>query len=130
METPLDWRKYPDFKPDEFRCRHTGKLRMDPAFLQLLQVLRAHYDDPIQISSGYRHPTHPAEAHKLHPGPHTTGRAADVRVRGSEAYRLLSLAVVLGFTGIGINQKGSARFLHLDTVPDSIQAPRPFVWSY
>ena len=37
---------------------------------------------------------------------------------------------LVGFTGIGVNQKGGARFLHLDTIESSPARPRPTIWSY
>jgi len=37
------------------------------------------------------------------------------------------LALELGFTGIGVQQKGTGRFPHLDTLEEP---PRPNVWSY
>jgi zinc D-Ala-D-Ala carboxypeptidase len=39
----------------------------------------------------------------------------------------LRLAFKLGFTGIGVQQKGSGRFIHLDTMEGGT---RPTVWSY
>jgi hypothetical protein len=33
----------------------------------------------------------------------------------------------MGFTGIGVQQKGSRRFIHLDVLQNP---PRPNVWSY
>jgi len=43
---------------------------------------------------------------------------------------VLREALILGFTGIGINQKGTGRFLHLDLLPNLLLHPRPTVWSY
>jgi len=39
----------------------------------------------------------------------------------------MKLAINLGFLGIGIKQKASGRFIHLDTFD---QEPRPNIWSY
>lgn len=132
MITPADWTAYPNFRPHEFRCPHTGAVLMDAHFLQRLQQLRQLYGAPLQVShgGGYRAPTHPREAAKPKPGPHATGCAADLLVRGPEAHRLLACALELGFSGIGINQRGYGRFIHLDTLPSRPQGPRPFVWSY
>ena len=47
-----------------------------------------------------------------------------------DALKLLELAIKLGFTGFGINQKGSSRFIHLDTLENSSARPRPTIWSY
>jgi hypothetical protein len=48
-----------------------------------------------------------------------------VAVEGADAHRLLSLALQLGFKGIGVQQKGQGRFLHLDLVTDYGR-----LWSY
>jgi zinc D-Ala-D-Ala carboxypeptidase len=127
----IDWHRYPSFRPQEFRCRHTGELRMEPDFLDRLQRLRTAYARAMVITSGYRHPTHPIEANKGGgPGPHTTGRACDVAVSGAEALRLVALAVDYGFTGVGVAQKGDGRFIHLDDLDRMPQRPRPTIWSY
>lgn len=130
MHNPPDWTKYPNFRPEEFACSHTGRVHMAPDFLARLQQLRTAYGGPLIISSGYRDPTHPREAAKPYPGPHTTGRAADVRATGPAAFQLLHIALALGFTGIGIQQRGAGRFIHLDTIPPDRHHPRPYVWSY
>jgi hypothetical protein len=53
--------------------------------------------------------------------------AADIGVDGKAAHEVLTLAMQLGFTGIGVQQKGTGRFIHVDTVQTP---PRPNVWSY
>jgi len=58
---------------------------------------------------------------------HNMGIACDVAVQGGDAYNILRLAFAYGFTGIGVNQKGGGRFIHLDTWREP---PRPNVWSY
>ena len=124
-----DWAAYPDFTEAEFRCRHTGRCEMNPEFMARLQRLRAAYGRPMKITSGFRHRSHPVEARKVATGAHTLGRAADVAVAGADAIRLVVLAAEFGFTGIGVQQKGEARFIHLDDVPGNL-LPRPAIWSY
>jgi len=53
-------------------------------------------------------------------------------VGGHDAYRLMRLAIVHEFTGIGVSQRGmfERRFIHLDTMEDGDHHPRPWVWSY
>lgn len=127
----LNWAQYPNFRPEEFRCKHTGKLNMDARYMERLQALRTDYGKPMVIPSGYRHETHPIEAAKEDgPGPHTTGRACDVSIMGGDALELTALAVKHGFTGVGVSQKGSKRFLHLDDLPHEDRRPRPWMWSY
>jgi zinc D-Ala-D-Ala carboxypeptidase len=118
----LNYGKY--FTEAEFKCKHCGAVKMDQNFLDRLNKLRESYGKPMRISSGYRCPEHPAERSKVTTGMHTTGKACDVVVEGAEAVFLLQLALQQGFTGIGVQQKGSGRFLHLDT------RDRSTIWSY
>jgi len=91
-----------------------------------LQLLRARYNKPLTISSGYRCPQHPIEVKKASSGAHTTGKAADIAVQGAEAHKILMLALDMNFKGIGVQQKGTGRFIHLDDWDNN----RPTVWSY
>jgi hypothetical protein len=59
--------------------------------------------------------------------PHTTVSTIDIAVSRAQAHRLLVLACAAGFTGIGVNQKGNNRFIHLDDLETSA---RPAIWSY
>jgi len=125
------WSASKYFKANEFLCSATTSEDMDGEFINKLNALREAYGKPMTISSGFRHPTmHPIEAAKKSPGAHSTGQACDVLIEREDAFKLLSLAFIAGFTGIGINQKGEVRFLHLDTIKTSPARPRPTVWSY
>jgi uncharacterized protein YcbK (DUF882 family) len=104
---------------------------MQPAFMERLQGLRTAFGKSLNVSSGYRHPTHPVEASKgASTGAHTTGRAVDIAIQGADARALVALAIAHGFTGIGIKQHGGARFVHLDDLTGSSTQPRPHIWSY
>lgn len=125
----MDWSEYPNFSAAEFRCKHSGKDGMKPEFMARLQKLRDAYGKPMTITSGFRDKSHPIEARKPGSGgAHTTGRACDVAVQGEDAMRLVKLAIEMGFTGIGVQQKGGGRFIHLDDVTSGL--PRPAFWSY
>ena len=102
---------------------------MQAGFMDRLQRLRTMYGKPMRVTSGYRDPSHPIEIKKSRPGAHSSGRAVDIAVRGEDALRLIQLAIQCGFTGIGVQQKGEGRFIHLDDLsgPDW---PRPTIWSY
>ena len=126
----VDWDKSKYFDKSEFVCSHTGKAEMDGEFIAKLNRLRHLYGKPLTISSGYRDETHPVEAIKKSPGAHTSGQAFDILIDRENAYNLLKIAFTVGFTGIGVNQKGGARFLHLDTIDNSPNRPRPTIWSY
>lgn len=115
----------------EFDCQHCRANKMDLVFLEQLDELRHMYGKPLVVTSGYRCPEHNAKVSSTGlTGPHTTGRAADLRVDRAEALHLLKLALALGFTGIGVNQKGGGRFLHVDNLPNAPGQPRPTLWSY
>jgi len=119
------------FELKEFACKHCGQVKMDDGFLVLLDELRDRVGHPIVISSGYRCPEHNCAVSTTGPnGPHTTGHAADLAVRGYVAKTVLRVASILPFTGIGVNQKGTSRFIHLDNLPEIPGRPRPWVWSY
>ena len=122
--TTVQWSNYANFTEAEFRCRHCGKQEMKPEFMGRLQALRDVYKRPMTITSGYRCPDHPVEKAKAEPGMHSTGLACDVGVQGADAHELLRLAMHLGFTGIGVQQKGGGRFIHLDL------RQQPTIWSY
>ena len=123
----MDWSKVPNFKASEFNCSHCGKNEMQLEFMLKLQALRNAYGKPMRITSGYRCKDHPIEAKKAQPGAHASGCAADIGVDGADAHRLLGLAWAAGFTGVGVNQKGTGRFIHLDT----LKGPnRPTCWTY
>ncbi len=127
----FNWGKY--FTKEEFVCSFTKKCEMDQEFIDKLNKLREDFNKPLTISSGYRDATHPVEAKKrsTSPGAHTTGQACDILVARGDAYKLLALAISSGYTGVGINQKGSSsRFIHLDTLDNSAERPRPTIWSY
>lgn len=126
--TNIDWNKYPNFSKEEFDCQETGENEMKPEFMEKLQELRGKYNKPMIISSGFRSVNHSIERRKPKSGSHTTGLACDISVSGSDAFKIVSLAFELGFTGVGINQKGSNRFIHLDIA--KIGFYRPTVWSY
>lgn len=119
------------FQRSEFRCKHCGADRMQERFLLDLDELRHRYGKPLVVSSGYRCPEYNARVSStgLH-GPHTTGLAVDLSVARTDAYAVLRLALELGFTGIGVAQKGNNRFIHLDSLLPATGRPRPTVWSY
>ena len=125
-----DWR-WPNFSAGEFRCRHSGLYLLVPEFLDKLQALRSAMGCSFMITSGYRSETHPVEARKPRPGSHATGRAVDIALAGERAFQVITAAAEHGFTGLGINQKGGARFIHLDDLDaQTFHASRPMVWSY
>jgi zinc D-Ala-D-Ala carboxypeptidase len=118
----------PHFSNAELACKCGCGMLPAQDFMDKVEKLRIAYGKPLGITSAARCPTHNAKVSKTGAtGPHTTGRAIDFDVDRADAYRLAKLAFDHGFTGIGINQKGGGRFIHVDDLAD---APRPTIWSY
>lgn len=123
----IDWSKYPNFQPAEFRCKHTGKDGIREEFLNVLQAIRTEYGKPMSIASGYRHPTHPVEAAKKSKtaGEHTLGMCADIACTTSgDRYQLVRLAMKHGINRIGI----AKNFLHLGLGGPGL--PPNVIWDY
>ena len=119
------------FTESEFACKHCGANRMNPAFLSMVDDLRHRCGFALPVTSGYRCPVHNQAVSTTGPnGPHTTGMAVDIGVSRSRAHDVLRHAMAMGFTGIGVQQKGATRFIHLDMLREPQHAPRPSVWSY
>ena len=128
---------YKYFTEAELACSHCNKQGINEQFMLKIESLREQLGFPFIVTSGYRCEQHPIEARKTAAGAHTTGRAIDIAVSGESAYKLISGALNVGttsqsagFTGVGVNQKGHSRFIHLDDIENSTTRPRPWVWSY
>lgn len=119
------------FTLEEFACHHCGVNLIDHQFVTDLDELRRAVGFPLSVTSGYRCPAYNAQVSSTgEAGPHTTGRAADVLVSHAKALKVVQVAISMGFTGIGVKQKGSGRFIHLDNLPNAPGQPRPTIWSY
>jgi len=121
--TDEDWSKLKYFTKEEFDCKHTGHNEMQLEFMEKLDELRELCGFPFIITSGYRDPSHPAEASKTTKGgQHTLGRAADIGVsNGADRRILVENAISLGFNGIGV----ARGFIHVDN-RDTL----PVMWTY
>jgi zinc D-Ala-D-Ala carboxypeptidase len=128
-EARAAWRWDTYFSPLEMACKHCRKLLVNTDLMDKLCEVRVKYGKAMIIASGYRCPEYNVRVSTTGPnGPHTMG-AVDVSVRGSNAHELLTAALACGVRGIGVQQVGAARFLHLDMLTDPGH-PRPWVWSY
>jgi zinc D-Ala-D-Ala carboxypeptidase len=123
------WR-WPHINPrTEWASKDSGRILVVTETLDRLEALRAKLGRPIIINSGYRTPEHNAKvATTGRTGPHTTGRAADIKVHGGrERHEVVTAALAVGFTGIGVGET----IVHVDDVPIGWkQIPRPAIWSY
>ena len=105
-----------------------------PDTLDRLQLLRNYCGFPLFLSSAYRSPEYNNEVSGTgEDGPHTTGRAFDIKIFGDSVTILIKFALKVGFTGFGEKQHGpyAGRFVHLDDLQDHETAgPRPWHWGY
>jgi len=124
-----DWT---NFTYEEMKCKGTEECHMDEKFMEKLERLREDYGKPMIVSSGYRDIAFNIAIGGSPKSAHTKGKAVDIVIGGHDAFKLLRLAIIHEFTGIGVSQRGmfERRFLHLDTMEDADQHPRPWVWSY
>lgn len=124
-----DW-KY--FTERELQCRGSGECNMDEGFMEKLILLREDFGKPLVVTSGYRSKDYNISINGSQNSAHLYGRAVDVLINGTEAYRLVKMALDRGFTGLGVSQKGAmqGRFIHLDDMPSSDKHTRPLIWSY
>ena len=126
-ETDDEW-PWPHFSPKEVVCKGSGRLIVVPEFLDQLELLRVEFNQPIIVYSWYRAPWYNRQISKTGlTGPHTTGKAIDVRATNDMDYLLMKLAFKYRFTGIGVGLKDE--FLHMDYGLESSH-PRPAVWMY
>jgi zinc D-Ala-D-Ala carboxypeptidase len=122
------------FVLDELKCKcgecdSTG-VEMDDQFMRKIVFIREKLGFPFIVNSAYRCPKHNRTVGETGlTGPHTTGAAMDIRCNGYQAYKILEMAFLIGLKGIGVNQKGSARYIHLDDC-STAKYPRPTLWSY
>lgn len=106
----------PNFEDTEFTCKcGCGQNKINPRFVERLQVLRNKIGKPINITSGYRCPTHSVRVGGSYSDAHTIGIAADLYVNGMSPKELARIAEDLGFGGIGIMSNA----IHLDIRDES-----------
>jgi zinc D-Ala-D-Ala carboxypeptidase len=111
------------------RCGCGGLPKQD--FMDKVEKLRDRLGFALPVTSGYRCPEYNNRVSGTgRSGPHTTGRAIDLGVSHSRALELLRMALLMGFTGIGVKQHGAGRFIHLDDLPNAEGQPRSHIWSY
>lgn len=110
------------FSIKELECKCCNKAVLNPELLPKLEKLREMYGNPIKITSGYRCSKHNKEVGGVSNSRHLMGQAVDIPVAGKEARKLVELAILLGFGGIGI----AKTFVHLDVRP----LDEATIWSY
>ncbi len=124
------------FSSKELMCR-CGECSTDSAshmsdeFLEVVKEVREMYAKPMTVTSAYRCATHPAEARKSKPGFHAEGICLDIACSHSDFLDLLHIVSNHPkVKGIGMNQKGTRRFLHFDIRKETLSGNAEDVWTY
>ena len=102
-----------NFKESELMCKGTKTLPekgIDPKLLELLEHIRAHFDAPVKINSGYRSPEHNAKVGGAKGSYHVKGMAADIVVKGVPAIKVYNYLNTTHYGGVG----RYSRFTHVD----------------
>lgn len=122
------------FPAAELKCPCCGVNGIKQTLIDSLEKLHKKYGKPMPVVSGFMCSTQSRLATTDGPlGPQTTGLAAVIHVDNSvDAFRLVRLAIELGFTGIGLKQHGenAGRRVHLDIILGVHGIPRPAMFTH
>lgn len=109
-----NWR-WPNFKPDEMKCKGTGRLALDPDAMDKLQALREAVGIPFHVVSAYRSPEHNSAVGGATRSKHMEGIAFDISMSNHpDKEEFKKMAEAHGFNGIGTYPT----FVHIDTRPN------------
>ena len=111
---PIEWR-WPDFSPQELRCKGSGQLIIDTDALDCLQALRDALGKPIMVVSAGRSEKHNRAVGGAKASQHLTGSAFDCSMANHDPIIFESAARRAGFTGFGFYPK--QHFIHIDIGP-------------
>ena len=110
-----------NFSVNEMACRcGCGTSEMDPEFMWMLQELRDQMNGPLRVTSARRCDRlndAVSTAKNKKNGVHILGQASDILISLERAMVMFEKARQIGFSGIGLSQKGdhARKFIHLDT---------------
>ena len=108
-----------NFKSTEFDCHGSGccsTTQVDEKLVEYLQNIRNHFGKPVNISSGYRCPTHNKNIGGATGSKHSKGQAADIYINGVAPAEIAKYAESIGILGIGLYETSAdGYFVHVDT---------------
>jgi zinc D-Ala-D-Ala carboxypeptidase len=116
------------FTDDELACKcGCGKSDMDATFMAKLDSIRSVVARPFTVTSAYRCPEHNAKVSSTgENGPHTHGRAIDIRADSRLKYEIVHEAKKHGITRLGIAKS----FIHIDDLTESAGFNGLVIWTY
>ena len=114
-----DYQLSKNFKSSEFDCHGSGcclLTTIDDKLVKYLQLIRDYFNKPVNISSGYRCPTHNKNIGGATGSRHSKGQAADIYINGVAPIEIAKYAESIGIKGIGLYETSAdGHFTHIDT---------------
>ena len=108
-----------NFSSTEFDCHGSGccsTTQIDEKLVEYVQKIRDHFGKAVEVSSGYRCPTHNRNIGGATGSRHSKGQAADIYISGVKPAEIAKYAESLGILGIGLYETDSdGHFVHVDT---------------
>lgn len=108
-----------NFKSTEFDCHGSGcclTTQIDEKLVEYVQKIRDHFGKPVNVSSGYRCPTHNKNIGGATGSRHSKGQAVDIYINGVAPAEIAKYAESIGILGIGLYETNSdGFFVHVDT---------------
>lgn len=77
--------KVREFAQKDFRC---DKVIVDTELINVLEDIRAHFNKPVNVTSGYRTPEYNTKIGGVKNSQHTKGTAADIKISGIPAKKV------------------------------------------
>ena len=125
----MSWNYFSYELDSKLACSCCGHRGMDDDFMQKLDAFRERIGVPLQVTSGYRCPLHNSNVSSTgETGPHTTGRAVDIRVPNSRARHLIMKYALSddGFTRV----TPAKSFIHIDDLTIEDGFDEEVMWWY
>ena len=115
-----------NFSSNEFECPcGCGESKMNPKFMTRLQTFKDVMGISIPIVKGSSYVCKSSAKSKEEYN--TLGRVTMPKIKESDLFKAVSVAMSIGFTGIGIKNKNGSVQLHLDDLEGT---NRPSIWTF
>ena len=116
------------FTEAELACKCGCDGKMDETFMRKVNHLRSVIGEPFIVNSAYRCPEYNRKVSITGlKGPHTTGRAIDIKANARLKSRILQAAIQLGMTRFGIGKS----FIHIDDLNEAAGGfDGHVIWTY
>ena len=103
-----------NFHREEFSCKcGCGQDTVDAALIRILEIVRAHFDSPITITSGNRCVLHNKAIGGASDSSHLIGKAADFKVKNVSSIEVYNFINLHAPNDYGLGQYSS--WVHVDS---------------